>query len=58
MPAVSQSLPLHKVQCLSGSDGKVHVLQASDHQTSTILGPDVIKITLQGEQRTAFNLTI
>lgn len=59
MSAVSQSLhSLHKVQPLSGSEGKAHVLQTADHQTSPILGPDIIKITLQGELRAAFNLTI
>lgn len=51
MSAVSQSLhSLHKVQYLSGSEGKVHVLQATDHQISTVLGPDIIKITLRGNK--------
>lgn len=51
MSAVSQSLhSLNKVQYLSGSEGKVHVLQATDHQISTVLGPDIIKITLQGNK--------
>lgn len=59
MSAVSQSLhSLHKVQYLSGSEGKAHVLQATDHQMSTVLGPDIIKITLQGEQRAAFSVTV
>lgn len=49
---------LHKVQNLSGFKGKAHVLQATDYQMSTILGPDVIKITLQKEQKAAFYLTI
>lgn len=49
---------LHKVQNVSGFEGKVHVLQATDYQMSTILGPDVITITLLGEQGAAFYLTM
>lgn len=46
-----------KVQCLRGSKGKAHILQTTEHHTPAILGPGVMKITLQKGQRAAFYLT-
>lgn len=58
MLAASKRLhSLHKVPYLSGSKGKVDGLQ-TDQQTSTILGPNVIKTTFEKEQRAALHLTI